>query len=486
MNKVFLFIFASVCSVTLNAQAPETLWTRTYGGSDYDWGYSVQETSDGGFMVAGSTSSFGAGAEDAWLIRTDASGDTLWTRTYGGSDYDFGKSGQQTSDGGFIMTGYNRSLGGGECDLWLIRINPFGDTRWSWTYGGSGGEAGWSVQQTSDGGFIVAGFTSSIGAGGSDVRLIRTDSLGGTLWARTYGGSLFDVALSVQQTSDGGFIVVGKTESFGAGAEDVWLVRTDASGDTLWTKTYGGIDNDHGWSVQQTLDGGFIVAGGTQSFGAGGGDVWLLRTDAFGDTLWTRTYGGSDNDWGYAVQQTLDGGFIVAGETQSFGAGGGDVWLIRTDASGDTLWTRTYGGSDYDGGLSISVQQTLDSGFIVVGETQSFGAGGSDVWLIRLAPDVVSAEEEVMGVPAKFALLQNYPNPFNQATTMRFALSCPGQVTLEILNFMGQRVAILLDGELLAGHHTAVWEAAAVESGVYFCRLAAGEFSQMRKMVLVR
>ena len=284
MKRLTLLFITPLWAMPLAGQAPNMLWTRTYGGSDNDWGYSVQQTSDGGFTVAGSTESFGAGAEDVWLIHTDATGDTLWTRTYGGSDYDFGKSGQPTSDGGFIVTGYNRSFSGGECDLWLIRTDAKGDTLWTRTYGGSGGEAGWSVQQTSDGGFIVAGYTSSYGAGGDDVRLIRTDSLGGTLWARTYGGIAGDVGYSVQQISDSGFIVAGETQSFGAGGGDVWLIRTDATGDTLWTQTYGGSDYDGGYSVQQTYDDGFIVAGMTQSFGTGSADVWLIKTDSLGNT----------------------------------------------------------------------------------------------------------------------------------------------------------------------------------------------------------
>jgi predicted secreted protein len=385
MKKVFLFIFAFLCSATLNAQAPDTLCTRTYGGSDSDWGYSVQQTSDGGFMVAGNTESFGTGAEDVWLIRTDATGDAPWTRTYGGGDYDFGKSGQQTSDGGFIVTGYNRSFSGGECDLWLIRTDATVDTLWTRTYGGSGGEAGWSVQETSDGGFIMAGYTSSFGAGGDDVWLIRSDSLGRTLWARNYGGSLFDVGNSVQQTSDGGFIVVG--------------------------------------------------------------------------------------------------------ETQSFGAGGGDVWLIRTDASGDTLWTRTYGGSDYDGGYSV--QQTSDGGFIVAGVTDSFGAGSADVWLIRLASEVVSVEEEAIRVPAKYALLQNYPNPFNPSTTVTFAVPEAAEVTLAIYNLRGQLIHTLYSGPIAAGRHSVVWEGtdfrgAKVASGVYVYGLKAKGFVTTRKLVFAK
>ena len=184
-----------------------------------------------------------------------------------------------------------------------------------------------------------------------------------TLWTRTYGGSDFDKGYSVQQTQDGGFIIVGFTESYGAGGEDVYLIKTDENGDTLWTRTYGGSSDDMGNSVQETTDGGFIIAGYTYSYGAGGSGVYLIRTDSLGDTLWTRTYGGSDDDYGYSVQQCQDGGFIIAGKTESYGAGYYDVYLIRTDSMGDTLWTKTYGGSDDDEGYSV--QQCQDGGFII-------------------------------------------------------------------------------------------------------------------------
>jgi hypothetical protein len=211
-----------------------------------------------------------------------------------------------------------------------------------------------------------------------------------TLWARTYGGPYDDYGNSVAQTTDGGYIITGYTTFYAGGPNDVWLIKTDTSGDTLWTKTYGGADSDCGLSGVQTTDGGYVVTGGTVSYGAGNTDVWLIKTDASGDTIWTRTYGNSDYDYGYSVAQTTDGGYVVAGYTSSYGGATEDVWLIRTDASGDTIWTRSYGGTEFDCGYSVV--QTTDCGYIVIGITGSYGAGWIDVWVIKTEPDVTVEE----------------------------------------------------------------------------------------------
>ena len=361
--------------------AQDTLWSRTYGGSSGDdYGFSVQQTTDGGYIVAGRTESFGPDVEKVYLVKADSAGDTLWTRTYGGGGDDWSFSVQQTTDGGYIVAGYTHSFGDGSYDVYLIKTNSSGDILWTRTYGGNDYDVARSLQQTTDGGYIVAGFTGLL-IDDSDVYLLKTDSLGDILWTRSYGGSNLDGGYSVQQTTDGGYIVAGETESFGAGDPDIYLLKTDSTGDTLWSRTYGGSLSEWAQSVQQTTDGGYIVAGITgipfHDF-----DVYVIKTDGSGDTLWSRTYGGGGDDRGFSVQQTTDGGYIVTGYTSSFGAGFYDVYLIKTDASGDTLWTRTYGGSGSENGFSV--QQTTDEGYIVVGGTYSFGAGDYDVMLTKV------------------------------------------------------------------------------------------------------
>ncbi|MHC4737990.1 MAG: right-handed parallel beta-helix repeat-containing protein [Planctomycetota bacterium] len=357
-------------------------WSQTFGGSGWERGYSVQLTGDGGYIITGQTDSFGVGEEDIYLIKTDAAGNEQWSRTFGGSSDDYARSVQVTSDGGYIIAGYTRSFGAGGYDVYLVKTDAAGNNQWSRTFGGSDLDAGMSVQVTSDGGYIIAGYSYSFGATiNSDVYLIKTDAAGNEQWSRTFGGSGYDVGYFVQATSDGSYIITGGTGSFGAGSTDVYLIKTNAAGNEQWSRTFGGSHTDRGWCVQATSDGGYITAGYTESFGVGMKDVYLIKADATGNEQWSRTFGGSSNDSAWSVDETGDGGYIITGETYSFGAGGADVYLIKTNAAGNEQWSRTFGDSHTDKGQSVLV--TGDAGYIIAGETSSFGTGWYDVYLIK-------------------------------------------------------------------------------------------------------
>jgi hypothetical protein len=495
-------ILCLLYSTFLFAQVPDTLWTRTYGGTSSDVGTSVQQTTDSGYIITGTTHSFGVGMDDVYLIKTDSNGDTLWTKTYGGTGDDKGSSVQQTADSGYIITGMTNSLGDSEYDVYLIKTDSNGDTLWTKTYGGTEHEYGLSVQQTTDDGYIIAGHTDSFGAGGDDVYLIKTDSNGDTLWTKTYGGGGHEKGKSVQQTIDSGYIITGYTGSFGFDA-DVYLIKTDSNGDTLWTKTYDGTvgndsgGNDCGYSVQQTADSGYIIAGITRFFGAYFDDVYLIKTDSNGDTLWTKTYGGTDHDGGLSVQQTTDDGYIVCGYTCSFYTGlfpDCNVYLVKTDANGDTLWTKFYGGSqvmDPDDEWGYSVQQTTDNGYIITGYTQSFGAGSDDVWLLRIAGEPGIEETKDANLSTVCILFQNRPNPFKTETAIHYQLSQPNVVTIVIYNVSGQCIKTLVNESKAAGYYTVHWNGQSqdnqrVSNGIYFCRMKAGEYTSVKKILLMR
>lgn len=290
------------------------IWNRIFGGFSDDRGYSVQQSPDGGFTIGGYTKSFGAGRTDMWLIRTDQLGNEIWNKTLGGADDDFGRSIDLTLDGGIIIVGYTESYGAGFNDIWLVKADAFGNEIWSKTFGTKGDDRGYSVKQTNDGGFIIAGWTELNGRGNNpDIWLIKTDHLGDEIWNHKLGGSR---AYAVQQTLDGGFIVAGESSG------NLSLIKTDHLGSVIWNKAFVGSNDAVGFSVEQTRDGGFII-GGRNSY-----DFWLIRTGQLGDKKWSKRYGASDSEIGLSVLQRLDGGFVLVGFTNSWGAGRSDILLM--------------------------------------------------------------------------------------------------------------------------------------------------------------
>lgn len=371
-------------TVTLDP-IPAEEWNKTFGGSNHDYGRSVKETKDGGFIVTGYTRSFGLGNYDVYLIKTDSTGKLGWYKTFGGSDSDYGYSVEETADGGYAIAGVTNSFGSGNYDFYLIKTDSNGDIIWNKTFGGTNDDRGYSLQQTNDQGFIITGYTYSLGSINNDVYLIKTDSAGNLEWNKTYKASSYDFAESVRETNDGGYIIAGYTQSFGAGGYDVYLIKTDSTGNLEWNKTFGGNKYDWGRSAEQATDGGYIIAGYTASYGKGNNDVYLIKTGPTGNLEWNKTFGGTNQDEGYSVHQTHEGGYIIGGITSSSGAGATDFYLIKTDSAGNLQWNKTFGGTQMD--IAYSIQETAHQGYIVTGYTSSYGEGGNDVYLIRLGSD---------------------------------------------------------------------------------------------------
>ena len=313
-------------------------WNKTYGGMGYDGANSLVQTSDGGYALAGETESSGAGLGDFLLVKTDSNGNMEWNMTYGGIRREEAYSLVQTSDGGYILAGYTYSFGNPqegillERDAWVVKTDGSGNVQWNRTYGGTGDDWAHSIAQTSDGGYAVAGRNWSSGVDdSSDFWLIKTDANGNVIWNHTYGGAGNDRAYSLINTSDGGYALTGISNSV-TPESSFWLVKTDSLGNMEWNQTYGQEAGAN--ALVQTSDGGYALTGGTSSLGFGNSDVWLVKTDGLGNMEWNHVYGGERNDVANALVENSDGGYTLAGSTESFGVVSENVWLIRTNGLG--------------------------------------------------------------------------------------------------------------------------------------------------------
>jgi len=365
MRKLFLLIsvLSSVC-IYINISYGAQYWAKTYGGSEQDIANCIEQTADGGYIVAGQTESFSDGGMDLWVLKLDSNGDVIWQKTYVGSVYGWAISIQQTSDGGYVLASSTYSLDVGGYDFWILRLDVNGDVSWQRTYSISKSDRLQSIQQTMDGGYIASGNSRSFDDKGYDVWVLKLDSNGDVIWQKTYGGSHFgNRANFIQQTEKGGYIIAGTSVS----STNMWILKLDSGGTFNWHKTYSARSHNEANSIQQTSDGGYVVAGGTSLVGGADWDIWILKLDSNGDIIWQKIYGGNlrVRDTAKSILQTKDTGYVVVGDTESFGAGGSDFWILKLNEEGIISWEKTYGEGDYEYGNSI--QQTSDGGYIVAG-----------------------------------------------------------------------------------------------------------------------
>ncbi|HEY3294988.1 MAG TPA: T9SS type A sorting domain-containing protein [bacterium] len=559
-------------------QPPQTQWSHTYGGYNEEWLQAAQQTADGGYILAGHTHSYGAGGADFWIVKTDAQGTSQWTRTFGGAGLDECWAIQQTFDGGYVLAGMTSSYGAGSNDFWLIKTDADGLMQWNHTYGGNNDDGAKSVEQTPDGGYIVAGYTHSYGSGGGDVWLVKTDAVGTMQWNRAYGGYNEDECHAVHAMPDG-YALGGFTLSYGAGMDDFWLIKTDLSGNMVWNHVYGGSASERCWDMKPTRDGGFIMTGESMSFTSGAKDFWLVKTDPSGLMQWQRHFGGGVNEWATSVIEPANGGYAVGGWTQSYGGGDLDMWLVRTDYNGSMLWNRFYGGYGQD--EIQALQQTSDGGYMLAGWTYSYGAGSGDLWLVKLAADqtlpvelsafdavvvgsavdvrfstasetdvasfeiwrgeaadgpfskltdlasqgnsttqqnyhftdqtvaegqtywyylvnvdangartehreqIASATVQGAAVISEYSL-SAYPNPFNPNTSLTFTLPEASRVNLSVFDCTGRLVSDLANASFAAGEHRLNFNGANLPTGVYLVRLNAGTTVLTHKLLLVK
>ncbi|MGB4752597.1 MAG: hypothetical protein WBH60_08190, partial [Fervidobacterium sp.] len=335
----------------------------------------------------GWTDSFGAGGYDGYLLKLDGSGNLKWQKTCGGDQEDWFNCVRQTSDGGYIAVGWTYSYGQGLADVYVVKIDENGKLDWQKTYGGSGFDAGYCIEQTIGGGFIIVGESNSFVSGPVDVYIVKIDANGNLEWQETYGSDGSDEAFCIRKTSDGGYIIAGRSDPQNTGMYDAYILKIDENGALSWQKTYGGDDWDEAKSICQTSDGGYVAVGVTNSFGAEW-DAYAFKIEQDGTLRWQRYFGGTGSDEAHDVCQTDDNCYMIAGVTYSFGRGG-DVYLLKLDESGSLKWSKTYGGDTSD--EANSIERTFDGGYIIAGRTDSFGAGCDDVYVLKIEENGTSS-----------------------------------------------------------------------------------------------
>ena len=435
------------------SQAPAVEWQKCLGGTNYDEAISIKQTTDGGYILAGFTNSndFDVigfhGNHDAWIVKLSNTGTLLWQKTLGGTDYDMNFSIQQTTDGGYIAAGYATSNDGditgnhGVADFMISKLSDSGDLLWQKILGGLDDDEAFSIQQTTDNGYIVAGYTYSANGditenkGGYDAWIVKLSDTGTLLWQKTFGGTGYDEAHSIKQTADGGYIFAGYTTSLDGdtsgnhGGYDAWIVKLSDTGTLLWQKTLGGSTIDYATSIQETTDGGYIFAGFTTSNNGdvtgnhGEYDVWIEKLSNTGSLLWQKVLGGTNIDYAQSIQLTTDGGYIVAGFTTSNNGdvtgnhGAHDAWIIKLSNEGNLLWQKALGATDID--YADSVQQTTDGGYIVSGYTVSTDGyitgnhGGYDAWVVKLGSDALGTNTFATNQ------IKLFPNPTTSILTVQ-------------------------------------------------------------------
>jgi len=442
-TKSLLLVFFTTS--LLGFSQPTIEWEKSLGGSNHDSAYSMQQTSDGGYIIVGSSMSNDGdvtdnqGGSDYWVVKLSITGSLQWQKSLGGDLFEWAHSTKQTTDGGYVILGESYSNNGdvsgnnGESDYWIVKLSSTGVLQWEKTLGGSGIDSGQSIQQTSDGGYIVAGFSASNDGdvtnnhGSEDYWVVKLSTTGDIQWEKTLGGSSYDLATSIQQTSEGGYIVAGMSSSNNGdvsgnhGNLDYWIVKLNSTGNIVWQKSLGGTEADKARSIQQTSDGGFIVAGQSRSNDGdvtgnhGYEDYWVVKLSSIGVIEWERSLGGSNQEIAYSIVQTLGGDFSVVGYSESNDGdvtgnhGDSDIWIAKLSSTGSLLWQKSLGGSELEFGEAII--QTTGYSFVVAGTSRSNDGdvtgnhGASDFWIVKLSPDLGVSDNEFINTTVL------YPNP---------------------------------------------------------------------------
>jgi hypothetical protein len=379
-SLLLLFILHSTFCIFHSADAQVT-YQKTYGGTGTSAAACIKQTADGGYIFSGTTDSLGAGGNDFYLVKTTWAGDTVWTKTYGGSGNESSPYVEQTSDGGYVLAGTSASFGAGADDMLIIKTSSTGGLQWAKTIGGAGSDEAFVIHEISGGGYIVGGWTSGFGAGGFDAYVAKLNSSGSFVWAKTYGTSGDEFCTDIQQTADGGFVMTGTINSYFTGdSTDVYVIKTDSSGAIAWSKRIGSNKGDYANCIIQTMDGGYAIGGLIDKGSPQYDNVLLIKLDVSGAVSFSKNYNHGVTETCNSIKETAGGNFILAGQTVGT-ASSLDAYLVKTDNAGAVLFAKNYGGTDVENASYVSIAN--DGGYIIAGYTSSFGAAGQSAYITR-------------------------------------------------------------------------------------------------------
>lgn len=421
----------------------QSLWgqnsfIRHYGPTSGQ-GHSLLINTSGDYIIAG-TQYQGTSHDQFCAYEINLQGDTVRLSNYGTDSLDQANQIIQTFDDGYFIAGYTKDMVSEYRNILIVRTTGNGDVLWRKAIGGQGQESATGVAQINSGDFMLCGRTNFNSHGLFDFLIIKVNANGDTLWTQVIGGSENEEANSIQNTSDGGFIIAGYTESYPVGSKNCYLVKTDEYGDTIWTRSYGGPDDDYLHAVKQTADGGYIMTGVTNSFGVSTENMYAIRTNSIGDTLWTRFYGQAGRwSWGHDIIETADGGFALTGLIRTASLNGGsDLYLVKVDAIGIVEWEHEFkiepSNTSYTSSIGHSIVQTSDGGFAIAGRW--FNASTFEVLLIKTEADGSVGVGEISNAIAT----EFFPNPFSDYTTVKFNNPAGEPFTMNLYSSNGQLI----------------------------------------------
>ncbi len=490
--KYHLVVTLFLLLQNLAAQSLGLIWEKTYDAGDLEYPAVVITSSDTSLLICGNKINTVDGSSDILLILTDSFGNILWQKLYGGTGDDVSASASETPDKNYLVIGSTNSFSNmtSDYDIYLLKLTMSGDTLWTKTVGtDSTYERAYSSIITSDNNILVVGSIQSFSNGIQNMLVIKMDQNGNIIWEKSFGGDVVEIGESVLETADNGFIITGETTSFGIATPfytNVYLVRIDANGDSLWTRYYGNTWYDYSRSIIAVDNNSYIVSGWYATNGAEVSDFYALRIQDNGDTTWTRLYGGGGWEYSYDIVKKGNNDFILIGNTNSSGAGSYDIYLVNIDSNGDTLWTKTFGSAIYEN--AKGALRTNDGNYIVYGQRKPKSRSNvSDILLVKInLNDISNIDEHNNSLPSIFILEQNYPNPFNPSTQIKFSIPQESQVSLKLYDVTGREVGTLIEEFMQSGTYIINFNANELSSGIYFYKIQAAEFSDVKKMLLLQ